>query len=286
MEAYTFQFGELQVTMPWWWLYALAGWLAVMGLILFFLGQRLVKPTFAILGLVLGATLTLSLLKTQWPESPAMPWVIGAALVFGVLFLVLWRIWMAAVFADFVAVLAPVVLLVVSGINAPAVHTPLGIMLTDIAEAAGMSVEASDDTESEHPPSERDADEGEAPSVDPAEIGPIVVTGIEDTRTVVYDWWNALESSTRWGLVAISVGGSIVAFVLALALPMFGASMVTSFLGTLLMLPGVVMLTRLVASDTALAMTSSPRGIVIGIAIATIIGAFIQWMLLRPPADK
>lgn len=288
MDEYTLRFGETLITMPWWWLYALTGWLAVMGLILYFLGQRLVKPTFAILGLVLGAVLTLSLVKTQWPDAPAMPFAIGAALVFGVLFLVLWRIWMAAVFSDFVAILAPVLMLVASGISAPAVHTPIGIMLADIADASGVSVEQVDtpsesDTETEN---EDENENDEASTADPTELGPIIVTGLEDTRTVVTEWWNALESSTRWGLVAISVGGGIVAFVLALALPMFGASMVTSFLGTLLMLPGVITLTRLVASDTALAMTSSPRGLVIGVAIATIIGALIQWMLLRPPADK
>lgn len=296
VDEYTLRFGETLITMPWWWLYALTGWLAIMGLILFFLGQRLVKPTFAILGLVLGAVLTLSLVKTQWPDAPAMPIAIGAALVFGVLFLVLWRIWMAAVFSDFVAVLAPVLMLVASGISAPAVHTPIGIMLAEVADASGVSVEANDtpsesDTESEDPPSERDTDDSDADAPtasggNPAELGPILLKGVEDTRTIVTDWWGELESSTRWGLVAISVGGSIVAFVLALALPMFGASMVTSFLGTLLMLPGFVVLTRLVASDTALAMTSSPRGLVIGVAIATIIGAAIQWMLLRPPADK
>ncbi|QNN22147.1 hypothetical protein HED60_07630 [Planctomycetales bacterium ZRK34] len=270
MQTYDLRFGDVLIQMPWWWLDGLLIWLGLMGLILFFFGRRMVRPMFAVVGLVGGALFGLAAAKTFFAEWPAVAFVIIGAVVGAALGFALFRLGMGLLLGTLLAVAAPVGLLIAQGQTGPAIEEPIVQTYHTVAEAIVETVQA-------------DADSNDA-ALKLKSLSEPLQEGADGVRAAASEWWGAMEVSARVTLVSLCGAAGILGLVLGLIFPSFGAAITTAMVGVLMMIGGIGRLT-----ETHLSMDIMPgtaRGMVVTVVAATIIGALIQWTIFRPRTDK
>jgi hypothetical protein len=271
MQTYDVRFGEVLIQMPWWWLDGLLIWLGLMGLILFFFGRRMVRPMFAVVGLVAGALFGVAVAKTFFAQWQVLAFVIIGAVVGAALGYALFRLGMGVLLGALLAVAAPVGLLMAQGQTGPAIEQPIAQTYHGIAEAVVETVKADAGAEA-------DAQAALKSLTEP------IQQGLDGFDAAVTEWWNAMEVSARVTLISVCAAAGILGLVLGLIFPGFAAAITTALVGVLMMIGGIGRLT-----ETHLSMNIMPataRGLVILIVAATIIGALIQWTIFRPRTDK
>jgi sugar phosphate permease len=87
-------------------------------------------------------------------------------------------------------------------------------------------------------------------------------------------------------LLGGGVGAGSLALLVGIALPQLAASVSTALLGVLLMMGGVVRLAGLMPESVAAWLPDTPRGTVVAVLGAAVIGALVQWTILRKRADS
>lgn len=260
MDGYKFQFGSQLVEAPWWWLDALLIWLGLLGVVLWLLGRRLVKPSFAVVGLVLGAAFAAAFMRSQWPDMAVAPWAIFGGIIGAVAAWMFWRLLVAGTLGGTVAIVAPWAVLAWTGVMMPDLWAPIPASqerITASVEQTGM--------------------------IDvPALVGE-VQAAIGETWGA---WWESLEGSTRWTLLGGAVGAGSLALLIGLALPRLGASLATALLGVVLMLGGLTRLAGFAPETAAAYLPDTPRELVIAVLAGAVIGAVIQWTIFRKATDS
>ena len=89
--------------LPPWWLDAVLIWLALLGVILWFLGVKLVRPVLGLIGLAGGAGLAAAFVEARFPDAIAWPWIIAGAAMFAVTAYLMWRLLVAVMLGGTVA---------------------------------------------------------------------------------------------------------------------------------------------------------------------------------------
>lgn len=274
MQTFDVRFGQTVIQMPWWWLDGLLIWLGLMGLILFFFGRRMVRPMFAVVGLVAGSLFGLAVARTFFVEWQVLAFVIIGAVVGAALGYALFRLGMGALLGILLGVAAPVGLLLAQGQTGPAIEAPIAQTYHAVAEAVVETVKAD--------PANDDA-RADAHAALKSLHEPLR-EGIDGLKAALAEWWNAMEVSARVTLISVCAAAGILGIVLGLIFPGFAAAITTAMVGVLMMIGGVGRLTESHLSMNV--MPQTVRGMVIGVVAATIIGAFIQWTIFRPRTDK
>lgn len=267
MTDYQLRMGEGVLQVPGWWFDALLIWLAVMGLIIFLFGRRLVRPALAAVGLVSGVAMMLSMIQPlihqQWPEASPVPFAFLGGLVGALAAFVLWRLGVGAMMCLTVAIITPAVFIVAFGLQGPDIGTPL-------AQAGGQLKTV--------------LEESSQPGADPREL-PQLLEPIQAGRQGVIDacaaWWDGLTTPTKWMLGSLTVGGALVALLLGFALPVFSATFVTALFGTLFMVGLLYRINYLAGDSLSMALPSSPRTLLLFVAAVSLVGFLIQTLFLR-----
>lgn len=261
MDNYQINFGHHVLSVPWWWYDALLGWLGVMGLILYFLGHRLVRPSFALMGLLGGAGMSLLAVNGwvvhQWPTASPGPFVAVGALVGAVAAYLLWRLEVGVVMAVVAGLIAPVGYMLVMQIPPPALGEPLSQGWEELRTVLAT---------------------GNTQAADPSQI-PVVLEPIHRTCMSMVEvfqlWWGALGANPQWMIGALGVGGATAAMFIGFALPRFCSMFCTSLFGVLLLSGGVYRLGGLWAWLGS-TLPTEPKNIGLAVLVATLVGVAIQ----------
>ncbi len=267
-----------------------------LGLVLWLLGRRLVRPAVVLCGLVTGATVGAMVTASFWSDDALMVGLVtgGAALAGALLAAVLFRFWMALSGAVVLALLAPLAVLVWQGTTMPSVQGLDEAMRANTAAAVKQGA----------------AELGAGAGLDtgPASLG---ATGLIDEKTrqeladkarqgmrdaadslwtrneqAVKDWWAQTDEATRKLLYTGAVMGAVAGLLLGLGLPYTMASLQTAAVGTVLMLlPGRELLDRY-RPDWSGYLPSTPEQLGLAISLITVVGVAVQWTLLRRRTEK
>lgn len=275
ISTYQLLFGDnAGPEVPWWWFTALFAWLGVCGLFIWLFGRKLVRPSFAFGGLLVGATVAAAVGKTLWPGSEVMAWVMGGGLVGALAAFVMYRLWMAVTLAAMLAVVAPSGIAMWQGIAAPPVTQHIVEAWQQLLEKLKEQV--------------RDKEDGSKVAfLKMPDLSQSTSDAATKIRQSIDEWWQQIPGGIRFTMVTVCVGGIVAGMIIGMLMPNVSATFATAIIGTLLMYPGIKLLTgRYLPESIAGIIPDTPRGTLILICTVTLIGAVFQWMIFRKPADK
>jgi len=279
MQTYDVRFGDVLIQMPWWWLDGLLIWLGLMGVILFLFGRRLVRPMFAVVGLVFGGLVGLAVVSGWLTDWESTPFIMIGAVIGGVVCFALYRLGMGVVLALVVGLAAPLGMMYAQGQPGPPIEQPAVETYHAVAEqitpTAGNVEEGAQTDESGGQ---------NALALTPESLTQPIAEGFGKVQTTLAEWWDGLAVRTRVLLISLAGGAGTLGLVLGILFPALSAALATALIGSLLMIGGAARL-----SETYLTMNLMPatfRGTLALILIATLIGALFQWTILRPRTDK
>jgi len=304
---------DVLIEIPTWWFQVALGWLGAVGLLLWLFGRRLLQPGLGLVGLGVGAAVTLPAANAF-----ALPnvhyWVIGGAVAGAiVLGLLLWRLVLALAVTLAVMVAAPWGVIAFNGWPLPAIGEPVAEAATEVREiipgAGSSNAEADSDSESssgsatvqasaageasdgsgEAAGNDASGDpDGESGEADSGELAASLDAVFEKAWGEIADncgtWWSEdLSKSQRLNLLGTSIGGGVLALLLGLGLPGVMASLVTALIGAGLIYTALVAL--LPQALSGLMAPDQPRRIIIGLLAATLLGLLLQTVFLRQKAE-
>ena len=257
-----------------WWLEAVLVWLALLGVTLWLLGTRLVRPVLGLIGLIGGAALAAAFVESRFPGAVAWPWAIAGAAVGGIFGWGLWRLLMAALLGAAVAGVMLAAVMLWSDIPPPPL--PEGVELTaDEAAVAALADVPEDEDEVKEDPA------GTTGAMTRAMLS-VAEPLVEAWR----EWWASLSSGHQWLLTGAALGAGTLALLVGLALPRLASALVTAMLGVVLISPAVARWAP-AGGDAVMAwVPSNGRQYVLVLIGATVIGALLQWAFFRKSADK
>lgn len=233
----------------------------VVGLVLWLMGRRLVKPVCTITTGALGVAAGFVIAQAAGLPSLA----IAAMVVGGVAGFVLgwwfFRLFMALSLAAVLAIALPVAALAVRGTEPPAVET---------RQVRDQFVDLTKPPRAEGQPTIH------------GRLAGIYKQQSEEVRA----WWDGLGKGGRRTAIVSSGLGTVVGFVVGLFLPLTAAAIQSSLLGGAAMLFSGWQLLRLYAPDTAGRIPHGPRLVALVLGLITILGVLLQWTLSRRKADK
>ena len=268
MSDYQIQIGERLVQVPWWWLDALLVWLAALGLIFFLLGRRLVRPAFGAAGLIVGAAAMFAIaaawIAPRWPAVPPIAFGMVGGILGGLAGFLLWRLGIGVALALTVAILAPAAFLIATGTPGPPVNQPL----TEARQELQTTLGAADGP--------GDAAAGAVDLIQRLSLAR------DNLWTSTQSWWAALSNGHRWMLGTLCIGGAVLAALIGLALPYFSATLITALVGAVMMLGLIYRLIGMLGESSAAHVPHTSRALMLGLLVATIIGALFQWTIFRP----
>jgi hypothetical protein len=275
MQGYQFIVDNHALAMPWWWFDALVGWLGVMGVLVWLFGWRLVKPMFMVMGLLEGTLAAMLVARAVSPGADVTGWCLGGALLGAIAGFMLWRIGVGLGLAALGALAGLAIGLAINAAPLPAVSDAL-TQSTDafrqtLAKAAVEDIKA-----------KVTADKVESG----VKISEPLTQAADPLRKTVGDWWAGLATSAKWVLGSCSVGLAGIAFVVGIVFARSVSALVTAFIGTLMMAPGVHRLLDFAPASVTQKVSLSPGAVGVAILVAGVIGALIQWTQLRKSADK
>lgn len=277
MSDYHIRIGQGVLEVPWWWLDALLVWLAAVGLVLWLLGRRLIRPALGAVGLIIGAAAMFALatawIAQHWPNAPPAAFATIGGLIGGLAGFLLWRLGVGAIFALAVAIIAPIACLIATGTPGPTIEQPLVELREDLRAALNRSGDPVSETPDAAPAAPQDA------------LGPLTKAR-DAVRQAVNEWWAALPNGQRWLLGTVCIGGGLLALLIGLALPYFSAALVTALLGSLMLAAPIYRLADLIGERAETALPQTPRPFLYALLIATLVGALLQWTVFRPRRKK
>jgi len=270
MTDYHIRVGEGILAVPWWWFDALLVWLAAIGLVLYLLGRRLVRPAFGAVGLIVGAAAMFAVatawIAQHWPQAPPAAFATIGGILGGLAGFLLWRLGIGLILAVAIAIIAPVACLLATRTPGPEIGAPL-VELREELQTTARPNNASD------APAPRDA-----------------LASLDKARQAIWqtsrDWWAALPNGHRWLLGTLCIGGALLALLIGLALPGFSAALVTALLGSLMLAGPVYRLAAVIGERAQALLPQNPRVFLYALLIATLVGAILQWTVLRPPRSR
>jgi len=284
---------QLAASLPVWLDVGLA-MLGLWGVFLWLFGRRLVRPTLAMLGLLSGG-LTAGLIARQYADGATLAgWALGGGIAGGLFIWITFRIWIALALAVVLGAATPWAVLAWEGAPWPVEAGQ------SIRDAAGEAIDEGRERLGEHLPGgagaeeETEAADGDGGSSGEGEgeeeregvLAKLAALGGEVWGDLSRWWTEELDGAVRWSIVAgaaiVAVGGLIV----GLILPNLGSSLAAALVGSVLVGGVVLRLTGRYLESVHDWLPSSPRGALIALVAATVIGTMIQWTLTGRRADS
>jgi hypothetical protein len=262
----------------------LMGLVGVWGIFLWLFGRRIIRPSFAIAGLLGGAAL--GALASRGLNIPMLALATIGGAVLGAL--VLWvtsRVWTALLLAVVLAAAAPWAVLAWHNQSFPIA----GQHLKDTAKQL-----ISDGVDSLHNQSgAQGAQEGAAvnnastASQSASDFAAELLDAFRQTGQQLADWWNNdLLPPTRWAILTVAAAMAFTGLLLGLVMPTLASSLIGSLSGSVLMLLAAFRIATRYLADVTDWLPHTPRLTLIILASVTLIGTILQWTILRPRADK
>jgi hypothetical protein len=249
------------------WLVPAAAMLA--GLTLCMAGVRIVRPTCAVCGLILGAAAGLIAAHAMDAARLTPVWVVMGSVAGALLVWLLFRLWMGVGLAAVLAVVLPGSLLAAYHQTPPVAPRTMISQEVQPGSSATLASPAWIERSSDRHWS-RDMNRAWARQVD-----------------AVDDWWDGLGQPLRRLLIAGSITGAIVGLVAGLVAPYAAAGIGTATFGAVLVL--------LALRDVVVVLAPSMReawrphdstAALTAMGLITVVSLLLQWTLRRKPADK
>ena len=256
------------------WLDILIGAAALWGIFMWLFGRRLVRPSMAMTGLIIGAIVGGLVGRTFFAGNGVIiPIIVGGA----VMALVIWatyRLWVAIMLAVMLAACTPWGVLAWKGEPFPQAQQSIKQAMHDAAQEAREAVTS----ERSEASSDESSDE---------DLMTKLRSALDETWQALVEWWkNDLEGGTRTLIIIGSAAMAITGFLVGLVLPEFAASLAASLVGSCFVIFSVLRLTAEYAGKLHEYLPTTPRGVLLSVGIMTIIGALIQWTVLGRRADN
>jgi hypothetical protein len=116
--------------------------------------------------------------------------------------------------------------------------------------------------------------------------GDIVRETIDRYRQAWRAWWDELGAAARWSLMGVGAIAAAGAFAFGLIFPNLGASTVSALAGSVMVLTSLGRLSARHLPGVADYLPTTPRGVLVAVALATGLGVLIQWIFSRKSADS
>jgi len=262
------------------------GLVVIVGVFLWFAGRRVLKASFAALGLILGAGLGWIIGLNIQIGIP--PWVFAA--VIGLLVACIaalgYRIAVAAALGVVLAVAAPLAVVTVAELQGSG------------TSPGGAAPPASSETESDQD-DEYDVffDGGTEELAVEHGLNIQLPEGagerIEQARSyasrlseALKAWWADTPENLRPAITASAIAGFLVGVLFGTLASSFAASVVTAFGGSLLWLNGLRIIVTSISAGLAQRLPTSAALLLVIWLIISLVGVLIQWMFRPKPADK
>ncbi len=230
----------------------------VVGVVLWLLGRRLARPACAVCGLVLGGLGALAVSQELGESGLAMAWITLGAVAGFLLAFMTFKVWMGLSCAVLLGVALPVMSLVWEGIPAPAGPREV---LTDTAN-------------------DRLSTDGQA------EVYSTVKRVYERQRRQVKAWWKELGQGAQRNLAIAGGIGAFIGLVAGLVYPYQLAALETSLVGSMLILFCIRGLLEAYVGSVSGWLPESSRAVVMLLGLITLLGAMVQWTVLKPKSDR
>ncbi len=262
------------------WLDVIVALAGLWGVFLLLFGRRILRPSVAMTGLVLSA-LTAGLVGRQFftGETVIVCVVVGG--IIGVL--VAWatyRLWMALLLAVMLALVVPWGVLAWHGAPPSPIEQRLGAVGDpDLGQRIADPSALGDHFAAAPPPSD-----GAAPGDEPSQPTLMERAGdaADELGRELRDWWiNDVSAATRWTAMTATAAFAVGGFVVGLIVPELAAALATSLVGAGLILASVMRLTGRYATGLEEWMPAGPRMLLIVLGAMTVVGAVLQWTVLR-----
>ena len=246
---------------------AVAGVGLLWGVFLWLFGARVVRASTAMVGIIGGAAAG-GIVAHGLKLEPLLAYALGGGVVGGLVVWVTYRLWIGVLLAGVAGVMVPVGVLAWSGAPAPDTSDTLTEAKQITADRAMRLVEDGE-ADGERPLSEQ------------------VREAVDGLAGALRSWWDdEVGTGARTGVI---LGGLIAAgtgLMIGLVFPKIACAIVAAAVGASFVFVSLNVLTARYAPAAAEAMPSGPRGMVLMVGGATVIGAIIQWTILRPKADE
>ena len=254
------------------WLDLLFVVVALYGLFLWLFGSRLVRPTLAFGGMVAGALIATAGARAWSGDAILLPWIIGGAVVGGVVAWLMFRFAMALALAGLLGLMAPLTLLVLVGAGPDAREEIDGVVDGLKAQVPLPEVRINGDGEVQVNQDEDGDSEGVAEAWNAL---------VERART----WWTDLSGQRRALVISSAGAGVIVGLVIGLIVPKLAAAFLASLAGVVLAASAAGHLIHSYAPKLG---ESLPGGRIIALALIAAVagGAVLQWTIFTRSADK
>lgn len=228
----------------------------LVGVSLWLLGRRVVRPACAMCGLVLGGLAASAMAQELGQGSYMLFALIGGAIVFGLLAWLLFRLWMGLSCAVLLA----------------------GVFLIAALASLGTSMPASNLT-LEKLPHPLDAEAT-------TELRQNFIQIYEQQKSEATGWWQRLGGTARVTIAICALAGGVAGLIIGLLFPNLAASFQSALVGALLMVYSGLQLLTVHAPDMAAKVAMTTRLHLILLGLITIMGVAIQWTLFQRKADR
>ena len=229
----------------------------VIGIVLWLLGRRVVRPAYAVCGLVLGGIVALAVSREVNSGGTVIPWIVLGAVTGCLLSFLMFRIWMGLSFATMLALIAPCAHIVWEGITPP---TSSPSVLTESSE--------NQISENQHL------------------LQSQIIEAYEKQKAIVQKWWTNLEKTTQHTLALAAGGGGLIGLIAGLIYPYQIASCQSALVGAMLFMTALRGLLVINAPWLSQWLPQNPRASLILLGLITISGALVQWTILKPKTDR
>ncbi|MEX0777446.1 MAG: hypothetical protein WD042_17210 [Phycisphaeraceae bacterium] len=235
--------------------------MVVLGLALWLLGRKLARPGCAVAGLAVGMFVGLVVADALDAHQSLPIYLVAGGIIGGVLAALLFRVWMGASLALFLALAAPAASLVLRGAPPPAAPTDIQQLMIDTTRP-GTAQRS------------------------PQDLWLIIRSIYQQQTQHIANWWREL-GSTGWTIVIVAATiGAAVGLLLGLLRPYAAASVQSALVGGALWLAGLRGLMAVYAPDQTAWAPTSPRAWLVVLGLITAAGVLLQWTLWRRRADQ
>jgi len=265
------------------------GFAALWGIFLWLFGRRIVRSSLTFIALMIGAVIGGFVGRSMGDNTAVIVAVAIGAIGAAVLAWVTFRLWVAVLLALMLGACTPWAVLAWKGEPLPRVHQPMSDAVRDAAGEAQRALKpdggifAPDDGGEDGEAVIDTEPDGEQPKLD---IPERFVQAGKETWQALRDWWSGQSGGLRTLMVIGGLGMMAGGFLIGLVFPNLASAIAASLVGSSIVLIALLRLSAQYAEGLHAKLPTTPRGVLMMLVSATIIGALIQWTVLGKRADN